>query len=147
MKFQISPFMGAGELRLGMTPDQVRSVLGVEYRSFKRTPSTTYPHDYFTSLGVFAYYKAPGLLEAIEFTAPAEPIYKGKNLLNLPYVDLTRFLQSDDQDLEIKVDVLTSYRLGIGAWCPDAADDPSQPAETIIIFEKGYYRSFGDTMS
>lgn len=139
MNFQIEPLVGAGDIKFGMVPDEVRNLLGTGYESFKRTPAVTFPHDYFRSLGVFVYYKDPGFVEAIEFTAPAAPIYKNRKLLTLTYVELRDILHENDSGLEIESDGLTAAKLGIGAWCPDAADEPDKPAETIIVFEENYY--------
>lgn len=139
MVFQIKPFVGAGDIRFGMTPDEVRDLLGVGYESFKRTPAATLPLDYFLSLGVFVNYKDPGIVEAVEFIAPAAPIYKNRNLLTLTYVDLRKFLHENDSSLEIEPDGLTANKLGIGAWFPDAVDEPDKPAETVIVFEENYY--------
>jgi len=117
--------VGAGKIKFGMTPDQVRLLLGEVFDSFKRTEEYVFPCDYFENLGVFAYYNASGVLEAIEFTEPAVP--------------LITYLSDKDKDLEVESDSLTSHVLGIGAYAPDADDNTSLPAESIIVFENGYY--------
>ena len=139
MEFQIEPFVGAGALKFGMSPAQVRSICGDDYVSFKRVPTVAVPHDLFESLGLFVYYNKIGIVEALEFTKPAKPIYKQNNLIALSYAMFQTFLQKDDPILEIEEDSIISHRLGIGAWYPHGADEPGNPAETIIVFEKDYY--------
>ncbi|WAF68959.1 hypothetical protein NRK98_02605 [Aeromonas dhakensis] len=139
MFFLINPFVGAGNIKFGMTPDQVRLLLGGGFDSFKRTESSAFPCDYFEDLGVFFYYNSSGVLEAIEFTEPAAPEFEKKDLLKISLKDLIKLLSDKDKGLEIESDSLTSHALGIGAYAPDADEDPSLPAESIIIFEKGYY--------
>jgi len=44
-----------------------------------------------------------------------------------------------DSDIEQTDDSLTSYKLGIGVYAPDADENPNLPPESVIAFEKGYY--------
>jgi hypothetical protein len=139
MKFNIKAYSSIGTIKFGMRQSEVRNLLGTNYKSFKRTPASEYPCDYFKSLGVFVYYKKSGVVEAVEFATPAEPSFEGKDLLNLSYDDLRNFFQSKDANLEIEPDSLTSLLLGISAYTPDADENPQLPAESIIAFESGYY--------
>lgn len=139
MSFLISTFVGAGSINFGMSPIEVRALLGGSFKSFKRTPNAEYPCDYYESLGVFVYYKLPGVVEAVEFAEPADPEFDGRSLFKLSFDDLKAMLLGKDKSLEIESDSLTSYKLGIGAYAPDADEDSSLPAESIIAFEDGYY--------
>jgi hypothetical protein len=122
-----------------MKPADVRNILGVSFKSFKRTPASEFPCDYFESLGVFVYYKQYGIVEAIEFALPAEPVFESTNLLSLSFKELKRWLKIKDSKLEVDVDSLTSNALGIGAYAPNAEEDPDLPVESVILFEHGYY--------
>lgn len=131
--------MGAGKIKFGMTPEQVRLLLGGVFDSFKRTEDSVFPCDYFESLGVFAYYNSSGVLEAIEFTEPAVPEFEEMDLLKIHFKDLIKYLSDKDKGLEVESESLTSHVLGIGAYAPDADDNTSSSAESIIVFENGYY--------
>lgn len=139
MSFPIVSFKGAGVIDFGMTRDQVRKLLGGDFCSKKRTTMDDLPFDFYETLGVFIYYKLPGEVEAIEFTSPASTEFDNQNLFALSYSDFKKFLIAKDPNLEIEPDSLTSYSLGIGAYTPDADEDPSLPVESVIVFEKGYY--------
>lgn len=139
MIFSITPFKNAGVIKFGMHIDQVRATLGLAFESFKRTSTAALPCDYFSGIGVFVYYKPPGIVEAIEFSIPADLELNGINLLKLSYVDLKNLLKLEDENLDVEYDSLTSHKLGIGAYAPNAADDPYLPVESVIIFENGYY--------
>lgn len=139
MIFSIDLLKGAENIFFGMTPNEVRAELGGKYKSFKKTYHSKYPCDYFEELGVFVYYKLPGLVEAIEFSEPAKPILEEKNLLCLPFEQLKSILLSKDTELEIEPDSLTSYSLGVGVYAPDANRLPNSFPESIIVFERGYY--------
>ena len=97
------------------------------------------PHDHFQSIGAFVYYKKSMVVEAVEFAPPADPVFRGAHLLNELFSKVRLLMQALDPDLLIEPIGLTSKALGIGVYAPDAADDPSARAESIIVFESGYY--------
>jgi hypothetical protein len=137
--FEIQTHQGAGPIRFGMTPDEVRTILGVKFKSFKRAPDSEYPCDHFFGLECFVYYSGNGRTEAVEFVTPAEPLLNGTNLLTLGFSDLVTYISKIDPQVSIENDGFTSENLGVGAWAPNADDEPELPAETIIVFVPGYY--------
>lgn len=139
MNAEIKPLQGLEKIKFGTPIDLVREHFAAPYKTFKRTPSAEMPCDFFESLGVFAYYKPSGLLEAIEFVSPATPHYMSASLLELSFDEVKKILLGHDPDLEQSDDGLTSYKLGIGIYAPDADENPSFPPESVIAFEKGYY--------
>lgn len=139
MIFNIKECLGTNEVPFGMPINQVRQNLAVHFNSFKRTPASEFPCDFFETIGFFVYYKKPGIVNAIEFSLPSEPLFKGNNLFHCSFLDLKAFLLSLDADIEIEADSLTSYKLGIGAYAPEAEEEPTLPVESIIVFEQGYY--------
>ena len=143
MQFEIHSHEGAGPIRFGMSPAEVRAVLGSPFRSFKRASECEHPCDSFRELACFVYYDASGKAEAVEFASPAEPMLDGVNLLALSFSDLVAQLSATDPDLIIdrfvKIDGLTSLALGVGAYTPGAEEIPSEPIESVIVFARGYY--------
>lgn len=139
MIFLIKPGEGVGPVEFGMSPEEARYALGEGWVSFKRTPVSEYPCDYFESLGVFVYYTASAQVEAVEFTDSAEVMYEGVNLLQMPFDKLKDLLQKKERGLEVEVDGITAYDLGIGVYAPLAAEEPATKSTSIIVFEKGYY--------
>jgi hypothetical protein len=122
-----------------MRPSQVRQVIGRPYKSFKRTPQSAHPCDFFQDEGIFVYYEADGKAEAVEFAQPAEPIFEGTNLLSIPFSELAALIQLRDRATEVETTELTSKAIGIGAYAPEAEESPEKPAESVIVFKKGYY--------
>ncbi|VEE61138.1 Uncharacterised protein [Shewanella putrefaciens] len=139
MDFSIIPFEGVGSIKFGMTPKQVRTNLGSGFKSFKRTPDSVLPCDYYEALGVFIYYKLPSVVEAIEFAEPANPELDKAGLLTMSFNEVHNFLAAKDPSLEIQSDSLTSYNLGISVYAPNADEDPNLLIESILLFENGYY--------
>jgi len=139
MKFEIKPKIGVDLARFGMDTNSVRHAFGGQFESFLRTPASTVPCDYFGHIGVFAYYKLPGVLEALEFAPPAELSFTGTNLLGARASDVKQLLEQFDQNLELDSSGIISHQLGIGVYAPGWDEDEAQVVESAILFEEGYY--------
>jgi hypothetical protein len=140
MKFEIHSYQGVGPVRFGMTPSEVRAALGVEFKSFKRSPQNVHPCDYFTGLECFVYYDDEhGRADAVEFAEPAEPTLNGVNLFGLGLADLIEQIRKVDPGVLVVNDGFTSIHLGVGGWAPFAEEEPETPPESIIVFVRGYY--------
>jgi hypothetical protein len=139
MRFEIYSHEGAGPIRFGMTPSDVRAAIGAAYESFKRTPQSAHPCDYFPDLQCFVYYNRNGKAEAAEFAEPGEPTLGGVNLLSLGFADLVARVTVSDPNVSVEGDGFTSLHLGIGAYAPSAEDEPTAPPESVIVFARGYY--------
>lgn len=137
---QVRCHEGVGPICFGMSPDDLRAVLGAEFTSFKRGPDSVHPCDHFGELECFVYYDdANCLVEAIEFAAPAAPKLDGLDLLGLGFADLIEIIRQADPNVSVESDGFISLRLGIGGWAPSAQEQPDDPAESIIVFAPGYY--------
>jgi hypothetical protein len=143
LKLEIEPERGLAGIQFGMTPDEVRQVLGSTAQTFRKSPSDALETDYFDALGIQVFYKQPGICEAIELAAPAKPTFKGKDLLGKPFSELRDWFQLIDRDVAIDETGLTSHRFGVGLYAPFAATVPDEPIESVIVFEQGYYDSQG----
>jgi hypothetical protein len=138
MPFNIVSYQGAGGIRFGLSPTEVRDHLQSPFSSFKRTSASAYPCDHFESLRLFVYYGERGV-EAIEFATPAKAFFQDVDLLQLNLSDLTALLRKEDPALVVEDDGCTSVKLGIGAYAPQAGKSPAAQPESIIVFAKGYY--------
>src|SRR5689334_7374493 len=109
----IEPSVAVGPFRLNMTRDQIAELshrLGVEPMRGSRGSS---PYDYFEDMGIFCYYDASNLLEAVEFAEPASPELDGKNLLLFNIGEAIAFLKERDPLLSVDNDGATSFQLGV----------------------------------
>lgn len=136
MVFEIRPYIGAGTVLLGMTSEQIKCVMGVLPRKFKRFEDEEYTDEY---AGFFVYYKANGKCEAIEFFEPSSILFKGHYIINRPYIEVKNFFKDIDSSIEMNDAGFTSVKYGIGVYAPYADDEPYEPVESVIIFEQGYY--------
>jgi hypothetical protein len=137
MKFSIESYIGVGKILLGMTSQQIEDILSEKPRKFKKFRDDEFETDAFDMC--YVYYKSPGICEAIEFFKPVIVTFSGINLMEKSYADVKNLFLSMDEDTECEDSGLTSYKYGIGIYAPFATDEPSEPAEGVIIFEKGYY--------
>jgi len=139
MEFEIYPYLGVGSIRFGMSPQDVRRVIGEPYSSFLKSPDSLLPTDSFDGEGVHVYYKAPGQVEAIEMAHPSAVVWQGTNLIGQKFEDVRRWIELVDPEAVIDDSGLTSYKLGFGVFAPGSGKDPSLRVESVIIFREGYY--------
>jgi hypothetical protein len=135
----ITPYEGIGPIRLGMSRAEVRRLLGGAFRSFKKTPFDEVPADFFDDIGVHVYYRRGDVCEAVEVFPPSRPAFRDVPLLGRPFHELSEWFVSMDAGAEVDESGLTSNLLGIGLYAPAAARDVDEPAESVIVFERGYY--------
>jgi len=139
MNYVIDPLKGVDGIQFGMTPEHVRSRMKADFQSFKRSPQASFPCDYFPGSGTFFYYDASGLLEAVEFAAPARPTVSGVDLMNLTFEQAIKELTALDQRVETEPDGAIAYELGISIYAPLAKDNGNAPVESVVAFRRGYY--------
>jgi hypothetical protein len=134
MTMNIVPYISAGPIKLGMSRQEVRVLFDVSPSVFLKDQTSSVETDMFDNLGIFVFYNDEYICIAIEMTAPSLALFKGINLLSLPFKEVKAFF-SDDNNLEIDASGYTSYLYGIGAYY-----ERKRAAETVIVFENGYYQ-------
>lgn len=140
MKLLISPGKGVGAIEFGMSQTQVHDLFNVKLEPFKRNKLCTEPCDYYRDLGLFVYYSAEGIVEAVEFgLSSCPPVFEGINLLSLSFDSAQKQLLQFDKNLVSTNSDLISFKLGIGAWAPTAKEEPHLPIQSVIVFDEGYY--------
>lgn len=140
MNFDIVPYEGAGPLRLGMTKDEVRTVMPEEPDDMHqiRAPYT----DVFREARIFVYYtEENGVCEAIEFTEPTIAIFNGKQINGVSFIEAKNWLEKFDDGLNLDESGASSPKLGIGLYAPGYDEDPDSPVEAVIVFTRGYYET------
>jgi hypothetical protein len=139
MNLSIDPYFGVGPIKLGMSAEEVRTALGLPFKTFKKTPTALMPTDVFHGVGIYVYYKTPGVCEAVEMANPADPVLHGMSFMAKPLSEVSAWLESRDAKIVINDSGLTSLKYGIGLYAPHAAKQPDDPVEAVIVFERGYY--------
>ena len=137
MEFIIHPYIGAGKIEFGMSSGEVQELLAAKPEKFRKYEDDEYDTDAYEWCHVF--YKKPGVCEAIEFYKPASIIFRGKNLLGRSYSEVKDFVSEVDDELLLDDTGFTSLKFGFGVYAPFAENEPLEPVEGVIVFEKGYY--------
>ncbi|MBE9075752.1 hypothetical protein IQ241_00290 [Romeria aff. gracilis LEGE 07310] len=159
MIFDIRPPKRVGPVQLGMTPSEIRQILGSGFSTRSRRSAMffmsntqqennlDYPErDVFGSLGLVAFYNESSVCHAIRLYEPAEPIFQGKNLLSFEnsLESLRVWLNTMNGECKIKDEALVTYnfRLELGFMYKLSAEDYDSimnfPPSEIVIFAKGY---------
>jgi hypothetical protein len=139
MDLVINPYIGIGDLKLGMTQSQIRDTLKSNFESFTRNDYSEMPEDYFPEFGIYIQYKQPGLCDSILVVKPVNPIWRGKQLLNIGFSELAQWFSEVDPERELDDTGLISYKYGIGIYAPDYEEEPDSSPRSIIVFTRGYY--------
>lgn len=130
---------GIGPIRLGMTREEVRRVLGVPYKSFMKTPFSRVPTDAFDEILVHVYYNLSDRCEAVEVFDPGTATFLGEELVGRPFELVLAWMRALDPDLEVDADGLRSRELGLGLYAPGNNEETGLPVEAVIVFVDGYY--------
>jgi hypothetical protein len=147
MDYTIYPYEGVGPIRLGMTQQEIRTILGEPEETVKKVPSSEYPLDYYVQLGIQVFYKKPWVCDSIEMVNNAKPTFQGQSFFDRPYSDLKRWFRQIDNSVEIENSGLTSYTFGIALYAPhDEEIEPTKSVTTVFVFERGLYDGFEEKM-
>jgi hypothetical protein len=99
MDYTIYPFEGVGPIKLGMTPQQVRAVLGEPDHSFKRFEDD-FPTDAYNDAAVHILYEHPGIcneislyLEPYNPTLGCNPTFQGHELQGKTFAEVKQVFQ------------------------------------------------------
>jgi hypothetical protein len=131
MTFSITPHLGAGALRFGMSRTAIRTQVVETPQQFLR--GGVEDTDYYPSLGLFVLYNDAETCEALEFIRPARVLLGAISLLPLAKKKALALFATDPA-LEQDKAGYTCYQQGIGAYY-----EVSQRAESVIAFPPGYY--------
>lgn len=138
MVFQFVPYSAVGELKFSMERMNVRRILGLPSKEFKKTTSSKNTTDDYGKLHI--YYNSEDELEAIEFFGKnSEVFFQSQNLCELNFKEAAALLSREDDNIEFESDGLVSNQLGIALYAPEHQSNPSTAVETFLFFRKGYF--------
>lgn len=139
MKFVITPNVGAGPIKFGMTRNEVRQVINLPAREYEG--GHTLPSDSFRGSGVAIHYREPDSCEVIALSLPANPIFRNRSLLKGQSLQvLNLWLKSIDDSVVNDICGITAYELGIALYTPDYDLFKFMRPEDALISAPGYYK-------
>jgi hypothetical protein len=136
--YELTPYVGVGELQLAMTPNQVRAVLGEPDHIGTRHSS---PRENYLSQGLIVHYsRETRACEAIDMVRTARPIYRGQQLMGERWDIIEPWFRSLDENLEETDIGLRSRHVGISI-SHSLNDDDNDVVDGVFIFVKGYWET------
>lgn len=146
-EYAVDPGIGAGELRFGMSRQDVYGILGNP--SWRREPNEFTPmtSEQFSPRCCFVDFDPRGRCCAIEFYPDARVTLEGRNIMAMTYDDLVIHLRSKGVSFKERGDGLRADELGIACWAPQISDPDCShaPVESLVVYERGYYESDAPT--
>ncbi len=140
IEFEITPYLAVGPLKLGMSRETVRKVLGGKAEAFMKSQDSSSPADSFNAIHVHVHYHASNYCVAVEFFGPEViPTFRGQQLLGLPYNQMDQWLKKIDPDVKRLASGSLSLTFGFGLSTTNAIEASENPVESVIVFEKDYY--------
>lgn len=129
-RWSIEPTVGLGPLRLGMSEDEVRSVMATvtEQPPGDLDRPGRGPDDVFADVGVRVYYDDDRRCAGIEVHEPMQAVLGDEPLVGRPLEQAEDVLRAADPDVVAENAGLTSAALGIGLYAPAA-----QPVEGVLV--------------
>jgi hypothetical protein len=136
----IKPYVGVGDILLGDTAEQIRSIIREPFRSMKKTPSSVLPSDQFLGTGIIVYYKPPGAAQSIELTPPANPVlFDDKQLLGERVQVVREWLSRHSQETVLDKSSTAYLDVGISLYSSTGISRDESVVESVGVFERGYY--------
>jgi hypothetical protein len=145
-RFAIRSFEEVGPLRFGMSRSEVRRRLEEQPEEFRKTSDSPMTSDSFPMQEVIAYYDTEDRLEALEFYGAVVPIWNDILLLGRPVKATFADVKPHSSKMEIDADSVTFHDLGFGFYLLDWRENQSELPESVIVFKKLYYESYGFTL-
>ena len=138
MRYRIFPKKSVGPIEFGMSVVDVRSRLDSNPESFRRTPDSAHPLDYFGDLGLFVNYSSDGKVEAIELDETAKLEIDETYLNEMTFRAVSVFFESLNTRFKSSSDSVSSSELCISFWFPDGVQDDNSLAKSVLIYSEGY---------
>lgn len=136
--YEIYPYVGVGQLRFGMTPDEIAKVLGPAEESGLH-PSGEFYEDRFDATILTIYSKIDRRLVQVGFSRWAKGvIYKSIDLFSASPDEVLQMLLQDDGQPYESLGFIVLLDLGIALT---GFHDNSEDERTISVFAKGLWDS------
>jgi hypothetical protein len=139
MEFIIHPRQGIGPVRLGMSRQEIRTILSEPPDTFRRNKFSEVDTDYFVSIGIMADFDADDRCNFITAVSEARPTFQNRPIVGVPHDQCETWFRQLDPGLEVADVGLTSRKLGICLYAPGVDERASSPVECVHVFADGYY--------
>lgn len=112
-----------GLIRVGMTRDEVRSVLEGPCDEFFKSADAEVPTDAYDELGIHVYFDGGLAVVGVEFLKWAQLVWRGQRLVGAEAQVVQQFLAGQGQVLELNNSGFNVENLGLRFYAPDIGED------------------------
>jgi hypothetical protein len=129
IKLILNPYEGVGNIKIGMTKDDISNVLNITPKTFMKSEDEFV--DDFKMMHV--YYNDQHKSIAFEIFPEIEVKFKGINLTKNKIEIVKKAFEKYDNNIEVDEYGFTSYKYGFNIY------GDSEEVESLFVFENGYY--------
>ncbi len=147
--YEVLPHVGIGPVRLGISREESRSVMGEEPETFKKLVDDDTDTDAYHNSSFQVFFDRNNTVEYIEVSRgePLDVTYKGTNVFETKANDLVQMISSDAAFDPDDPELGYSYRfpqLELALWRPIVPEDDDQDSQhhyfsTIGVGRPGYF--------
>jgi hypothetical protein len=147
MDYTIYPYEGVGQIRFGMTPQQVHEILGEPDDQFPASKRCDLPADIYDRLNLFIYYKHPNSCEAVELFVGSNPSFQETLLLDHSMQDLKSWLLLIGSDIQYSTSGFISFKYGLSFYSSYYNPQLLCHSDSACVFERGYFDKMSEVLS
>lgn len=147
--YEVIPLKGVGPVLLGMSREEVRSVMGMPIKSYKKTCDDSTLTDAYHKGGFQVFFDEHDRVEYAELSSSDDSftaVYKGKEIFQMKADDLVDWISRDapfdPEDRELGY-AYVFPQLELSVWRPFLPENDTDPEgqyfSTIGIGKRGYY--------
>jgi hypothetical protein len=142
MDYTIHPYEGIGAIRFGMTPEQVHEILGMPEDTLRAGKRCDLPADYYVKLGFFAYYKNPGVFEAVALGYGSSPIFHDVLLRGKSLKDIKDWMKSMGSEIQHFDMGFIAVKFGLVINCQEYSTNLDCECDSVIVCDQAYCDKF-----
>lgn len=145
MRIDFNPYQGIGDIRIGMTRHEIRSIFPGRFRDISDKEGSmlhdALEDDIYGSLQINYDLEPPHFCNGMAVvTFPSSVFFLGKQISDVDTLkDLTIWLKGLDEEIDITIDGVVSYKYGIILYTGDLRTEFDWPLECLGIFPKGVH--------
>lgn len=142
MKYKIEPGVSLGGMKLGLTREQVREMLGDLSESLVETRgSVDVALDYYPYHGLGVYYNESGRVTAISLATPAVAEWRGVEMIGARVPEVIRGLSLNVSTCELHGEYVTCGKIGL-AMCAPKNERGNLVIKSVLIYDSEFSKYF-----
>lgn len=123
MVYEYLTLGAVGPLIVGMPRSDVRSLLGEDFRAFKKTAAALNTIDAYDDHELHVYYDESDTVKGVEFFKGSSFLWKGRTLVGETYAKVKECFSREGMGFSVDNYGVYVEKLGMGFYIPDIGDE------------------------